>query len=454
MSGNAGRLGAPPKPQHYQRCAVLLGAGASSFAGAPTTDHLTEELLRTPYPKAVVAGGPSYRLAPRALDGAEDDSPLDSFSVPISTLMFEALNQSQGGSFLERRPDFESILHLCEELLSYSAARSRMPAVAKLRPALEWLTQPTDRWRPLFDAYALTVAKLRYMTLIATRIASTNLDTRAVPIRQLLTELAARSQIDCFTLNYDNLIDAVFLAMFGDDWTDGFGSLADQRYSMFDGRAFADTLLPFFKKRHRLGHLHGSIAFGYRSPSSASQSHSGLEIVKYASAIEAISTYSAEVTNFSVTPAREFNQAGPIISGLRKAEKMNSLPYAYYFKSFADAMLSSRCVIIAGYGGRDLHVNFWLQEMAKRRATVNIIVLSTRAGLWLLSPSAGPPTKGHIAIDVLGYSEQRDDWTQLDDAGNLWSQGNCVVSLEGLKPDGLPYLEKLVELSGLLPPVP
>jgi hypothetical protein len=446
-----GWLGNPPKPQDYQRCAILLGAGASSFAGAPTTDNLTQELLSDQYPKAVVAGGTGYLLAAPGPARVGEDRPLDSFSVPMSRLMYEALNQSQGGLF-ERAPDFESILHLAEELLSYSAARSRMPAVARLRPVLEWLTQPTDRWRPLFDAYAVTIAKLHYTTLIATRIASTNLDRSALPLTQLLAALSERSQIDCFTLNYDTLIDSVFSELFGDEWTDGFSSVPSQPYSAFNGRAFADRLLPLFKRRHRLGHLHGSITFGYNQPLTGVEPWSNLEIVKYNSFAEAIPTYSEEVTHFSVTPAREFNQAGPIISGLRKAEKMNTLPYAYYFKSFADAMLGSRCVIIAGYGGRDPHVNFWLQEMSKRRATVSIIVLSKRTpGLFPFITEQGPPGKGHIAIDVLGYGAEPASWTQLDNIGELWSQDNCIVSLEGLKREGLPYLERLIEFSSLRP---
>jgi hypothetical protein len=52
----------------------------------------------------------------------------------------------------------------------------------------------------------------------------------------------------------------------------------------------------------------------------------------------------------------------PIISGLRKTEKLNLRPYGNYFHGFAQSLSLYSNLLVIGYGGKDIHVNFWLRE--------------------------------------------------------------------------------------------
>ncbi len=52
----------------------------------------------------------------------------------------------------------------------------------------------------------------------------------------------------------------------------------------------------------------------------------------------------------------------PIVSGLRKLEKLNVQPYANYFADFARAVSNSPYLMIVGYGAGDEHINYWLHE--------------------------------------------------------------------------------------------
>lgn len=439
-------------PTTFQRSTVLLGAGASSFAGAPSTDELTKQIRETEFPKAAVSGGPQYFFGSTTGDnGDPTDIPAPAFNVPIAKLMNEALGDLRFGIF-SQSPDFESILHLTEELLSYSAPRSRMQVIARLRPVLESLTQPVDRWRVLFDAYTLIIAKQQYTNTIVRAIDAVSLSEKGRPLHELIDELGKRGRVECFTLNYDTLADTIFASLFGTSWTDGFKPFND-KYSVFDTSLFGDASAFSFSstKKHRLCHMHGSVLFGYStSPSDAALASAPLEIVKFSSSGDAQGTYGEEITRFSVSPTHEYNQAGPIISGLRKTEKMISMPYAYYFKAFIDALLSTSCVLIAGYGGRDPHINFWLTEMARRKP-VRIIEIAKRSGWGGLFGVPGPAAtpSNCVATDVLGFSNKSDQWQRVGEDEDLWQQENCLVYLGGFDPSKSLPLSEILEFSQL-----
>jgi hypothetical protein len=62
----------------------------------------------------------------------------------------------------------------------------------------------------------------------------------------------------------------------------------------------------------------------------------------------------------------EIAEAGPIISGLRKADKLISHPYAYFHHALAEELISCRRLLIIGYGGDDYHLNFWIRHLKER----------------------------------------------------------------------------------------
>jgi hypothetical protein len=100
-----------------------------------------------------------------------------------------------------------------------------------------------------------------------------------------------------------------------------------------------------------LMHLHGSVRFGFR-PNAATN-----EIVKYASGTEALQSVIYPPPAMPPRPA-------PIISGQRKDRWMTTacVPFGYYHSSFVNTVCECPRILIAGYGGRDRHINAWIYE--------------------------------------------------------------------------------------------
>ncbi len=84
--------------------------------------------------------------------------------------------------------------------------------------------------------------------------------------------------------------------------------------------------------------------------------------------------------------AGQIVSAAPIISGLNKVAKLsqNPEPFGYYYRAFIDALLGSERLLVIGYGGRDDHINTWLEQFATKhrevRRTVWIGLLHYRPG--------------------------------------------------------------------------
>jgi hypothetical protein len=62
--------------------------------------------------------------------------------------------------------------------------------------------------------------------------------------------------------------------------------------------------------------------------------------------------------------------ASPIISGLSKTAKLvhNPEPFGYYYRAFIDSVLACERLLVVGYGGRDDHINVWLEQFSKTHA--------------------------------------------------------------------------------------
>jgi hypothetical protein len=78
-------------------------------------------------------------------------------------------------------------------------------------------------------------------------------------------------------------------------------------------------------------------------------------------------------------PKVSFGGVTPIVSGLRKLEKLNVQPYANYYAEFAKAVSSSRFLMIVGYGVGDEHINYWLREFAHIHGEQARVVEVTRS---------------------------------------------------------------------------
>ncbi|MGA3036660.1 MAG: hypothetical protein ABSE64_04165 [Vulcanimicrobiaceae bacterium] len=310
-------------PDPKNRITILLGAGASRFAGAPSTDDLTALAARRPISGKILA---------------------DLRSRTPST-----------------EPNFEDVLHVLEEVEFYhSVAPSR--AHVATRPFVT-LTDPLRSLLP--DVLSARCERLALIEDIASAFNGINYDASWQPLYRLLRPFLDTHNIDIFTLNYDLVgdvsADALSL-LSGKHWFDGFGRPIDMDLNCgFRSDEYAGwDKTPLYIT---LAHIHGSLRFAYRIDDTP---------MAYAEPIEIVSAQSIELARANWKDfhdvARDDESANffgvsPIVSGLRKTEKLNVRPYANYYSGLAKAISGNPRLIVIGYGGGDEHINYWIREL-------------------------------------------------------------------------------------------
>jgi hypothetical protein len=313
-------------PDPANRLTVLLGAGASLYARAPSTRDLT----------AIVA---QRELSGQVLETLRSNIP-------------------------DTEPNFEDVLHVVEELESLAQSGARAPTM--LRPFLEQIA-------PDIAAQALSAERFELIETIGASFRGVNYDESWRPLYALLRPLLDVFDMDIFTLNYDLIADVVTFAMSmlaGKKWFDGFGPPAKPLYSRdktFYGLTFRPDQFAHWEASwgHNyltLAHMHGSIGYAYYVPDQRMAHASRFELIGTNDPLVAQSTWRWAKKAKAEDPTIDFGGVTPIVSGLRKLEKLNVQPYANYFAEFARAVSNSPYLMIVGYGSGDEHINYWLHE--------------------------------------------------------------------------------------------
>jgi hypothetical protein len=307
-----------------EKLTVLLGAGFSVPFGMPTVADLTSVAEAVVTPALGTPVGPSAE------------------PVPAAKMLHRALRAEYN------TVDFELALHAVESLLSYAAADTFDVRLSDIHQVLRAFTDPAPRWSALihFD----TVRELRESIVNALvseirqreqRIGRSDRIQRGVRRSiGLISKLSETFALRCFTLNYDSVVDRHL------NWNDGFG---EDSPAAFSRTRFNNKLRV---SEPMLCHLHGSIRYGFDA--------SGY-IAKFASAELAQDSYASEKSS-KPNQAGELNIAGPIISGLRKLDKLTSTPYGYYYSAFINSIIENPRLLVIGYGFHDPHLDYWLGQ--------------------------------------------------------------------------------------------
>lgn len=336
---------------------VLLGAGStlksgigpkSSVLGMPSTPELTNLIANLRFPMAL-------RLATPFLI-ADNQKKTFRFSHPVAVLPM--INHLLRGAF--DYVDFETILHALEQLDPFVSGRNSarqtdrshavLSAFAEVRWNIEFLCD-----REVINAARHEIIKRIYSEIID-RVLRYGPQTPA--LHPFIQKLDGEFQISVFTLNYDDVVDNA-----RSEWFDGFSKpepdpTAGAFYTVrsFDLNAFLSWRCEF---NPLLAHLHGSVRFGYLP---------GFGLAKFSKATEAAKSLEIIVNDSYVSG--QIVSATPIISGLSKVAKLSHTPepFGYYYRAFINSMLENDHLLVVGYGGRDEHVNTWIDQFAKIHA--------------------------------------------------------------------------------------
>lgn len=343
---------------------VLSGAGASIYAGAPSTAQLTASIAKR-------------RIAGEVLRILQSADP---------------------------SRNFEDVLHVLEELELLCDNSAPPRATATLRP----FVQISDLGKSFSsDRLALRRERLAILELIAASLSGIDY-SNWMPLYRILRPFLDEYNIRYFTLNYDVLTDVVaeiLARRAAKYWYDGFGArpVAMDGTVLFRADEYANP--PFERPAHiTVGHLHGSICYSYWSTDKRLAHSNEFEIASAPSlqrAEENWRIFHALANQGDI----ELGSVAPIVSGLRKSDKLNLSPYGNYLHAFVESLSNNPALLLIGYGGNDPHVNFWLREFTTihvRRARVIDITAESDPGRFALS---------RIGRDLLWREGPANVWT-------------------------------------------
>lgn len=292
------------------RVLVVLGAGSTLHAGAPSTQAIDE-----------------------MISGIDDKA--------VHKVVSRLETQRGSGNY-----NFETVLAALEDLDEFSV-RKRVPSEMS-RPGGD-LAAFTD-WLPDFTPMAsssFVTARARLIGDIKDFVIARTARSSPSKLQSFFDQLAAVFDLTVVTLNYDDLIDRA------NNWYDGFHEVENP------GGAGSFDFCGFSKRvaQHPavLLHLHGSVRFDFPRVCSAIPSCAG-EIVRYGRPRCGL--------GFTLHPPKGIAQPTPIIAGNGKDRWMTRacVPFGYYYGALVNTIQACPRVLVAGYGGGDQHVNSWLEE--------------------------------------------------------------------------------------------
>ncbi len=320
---------------HRPRLILLLGAGASAHAGAPSTAKVTERVC--------------------------------ALNEPDIQLIIDGLRKQRGPD----RFNFETVMAALEDLQEYTDT---------LRSPDRWTRETINAFTQLSPVYAERLSGEEKLSVFRARLELLNgifdFFIRETPqehpdrLQTFVDRLRHDFDLTVLTLNYDDLIDRT------GPWFDGFAA-SDEKSADYDVFNPGQFVVRALTEPNVLLHLHGSVRFG-RMP------RSGTDIVKYHSA--------GAARQAPIEGERSRQWAAPIVSGHQKERWLQRYvaPLGYYYNAFLNAAVSTPLWLIAGYGANDVHVNTWVMESMRIHGERARVVHIDTARLFHLVPDLLP----------------------------------------------------------------
>jgi hypothetical protein len=349
-----------PQPQR-PRILLVLGAGSTIHAGAPSTKDINDLVCQM-----------------------EDE--------PIRTVVSRPADQRTEGNF-----NFETVLAALEELDEFSVRKRFPTAWQRIGGHLSAFAEFLPAFANAADN-SFMVARTQLVGRIKNFVIGRTVSASPVALKAFFDQLKAEFDLTVVTLNYDDLIDRA------GEWYDGFsGPILPDKFATFEFSAVRDRLA---QHPTVLMHLHGSVRFGF--PRFSPEPSINGEIVRYSVPISRLQAM--------LNPPGGIAQPTPIIAGDGKDRWMTRacVPFGYYYNAFINTVQTCPRLLIAGYGAGDLHVNSWVQEECPRihgarRRIVHIDPAARRLPRTLECLTLGgddgsfPPQNPHRVTEIIDF---------------------------------------------------
>mgnify|MGYP002574897953 CR=1 FL=1 len=163
--------------------------------------------------------------------------------------------------------------------------------------------------------------------------------------------------LDVFNFNYDTTIEQ---ALGEGNYEDGFELIANSDYCEFlPQKLFANE-----RNLSTINHLHGCIKYFYeRMTNRAVYQYRHNDLFKYKDSDTVLNMMIGHSQSSGTNQTNEEIFAGPIITGLRKTDKLNCIPYDYYHANLSKSLIANKRLLITGYSFGDLYMNQQLERM-------------------------------------------------------------------------------------------
>lgn len=271
-------------------------------------------------------------------------------AIPLLKIIYEKLLMYHGTA--DEAVNFEDIFHVLEMWNSLLTAQN--PKVQK-------------RFRSIFGMLGdLKEDLTKYSSMLLYSGMSSLIDTVIALIAEnenrisenewfsnFLEAIVQQSPVDVFSLNYDTWVEQTL-----QKYNDGFVPISEtyQRFSanhLFDQDSVTSTI----------NHLHGQICFTHHRP----PNHGGLDIgelykVANYDVIKSLKVLPQNIGTMYTTQSAEQIFQYPIITGLRKNDKILLPPFDAYYSHLYQQIKNNRKLMIIGYGFGDLYINSLLSQ--------------------------------------------------------------------------------------------
>lgn len=182
---------------------------------------------------------------------------------------------------------------------------------------------------------------------------------------------------DVFNLNYDTTIEHS-LGVYEDGYED-----TSERCQHFSPA----KLMTNSNGLSTIQHLHGSILYAECFPWEHNFTHSNRDLYKYPTARNARQAMRIHQCP-ERTQAHESFYTGPILVGLRKTEKLESLPYSCYHADLVNKIVANPSLLVVGYSFGDFYVNQLLECHKLVHGKNQRVVLVDKWPEWVNEDSA------------------------------------------------------------------
>lgn len=336
------------------RVTTLVGAGAALEITGMKNHHSTAAIT-----KAVLNPIPKHGLS------IENYAAQKEVANAIFNHLWKSYNRRhrKDGKKLSKsdaykRFHFEVLFHVLETLYSYDYFWSGTAKSENNRPALVDFIKNVKRisWEKLSVGYK------SYITTIMDVV--NEYDQAFVHNIETVDNVWYRDWWhnapfiwDIFTLNYDTTIENSL-----NSYEDGYEQIKDYNFKRFNSKKLIKTT------RHTINHLHGCILYGTSAYKNEdinidSYTYSSRDLYKHPTFDKSIKCWIGRGLSDDEFQSKERELFSPIITGLRKTDKLLHLPLDVYRWNFERKIRENNAIVITGYSFGDTYINEVLERM-------------------------------------------------------------------------------------------